>query len=200
MFHVKHEPWPAVRGVALSDGQVAQLRAFERLLSDRAVPAGLISAGDATKLGERHIADSLRGVPLVPADARSLCDLGSGAGLPGIPLAVACAEVEVTLSERRRSRRAFLEYVCEALELTNVSVTGRFEELGAGFDVCVARAFADAATAWEAAQRLLTEGGKLLYWAGRRSFSASRLPVGVSIEAIGPPLAREGPVVIMGRT
>jgi 16S rRNA (guanine527-N7)-methyltransferase len=193
VFHVKHEGW------TLTPKSRARLDRYEELLETRAVPAGLVARADVSDLRERHIDDSLRGAPLLPAKSE-IADLGSGAGLPGIPLAIALPDVRFTLVDSRRSRIAFLELVVDELGLPNVSVlASRAEEVPPGFDVCVARGFAGAAASWEAAERLLRPGGRLLYWAGS-SFDVGDLPEGALLVGLGDPtLESGGPIVIMAR-
>jgi 16S rRNA (guanine527-N7)-methyltransferase len=160
----------------------------------------MVAASDAGQLRERHILDSLRGAPLVPAGAGAACDLGSGAGLPGIPIAVARPALEVTLVEARRARAAFLELVVDHLRLTNVRVVlGRVEDVDGPFGACFARGFADATTSWAAARRLIAGDGVLLYWAGT-SFGPSDAPPDVAVRLV-PHVALEsgGPIVIMTR-
>lgn len=198
MFHVKHEGWVPAR---LSDPQRDLLDRYEELLRSVAVPKGMVAASDAAELWERHILDALRLVPLLPADAARLVDLGSGAGIPGIPVAVADATLEVTLSETRSPRIAFLELVVERLGLRSVHVfPGRAEELPeAGFDLCVARGFGDPLRSWDTAEPLLRPRGGLAYWAGR-TFEPADVPPGARVERIGEPaLERGGPIVIMTR-
>jgi len=204
MFHVKHEPWGAAAtriGVDLPPGASERLDGYERLLRDRAVPAGLIAAGDADRLRERHVLDCLRGAPLVPAVARTLVDLGSGAGLPGVVIAIARPAVAVVLVERRRARAAFLELVVDLLGLDAVRVhLGDAATVDARFDVATARAFGDPRRSWDAAERLLAPGGRLLYWAGEAFVPQRDAPPGVEVTVPGGhALARGGPVVIMAR-
>src|SRR6266545_1833873 len=99
MFHVKHEPWGPASGLELDAHQTDQLDRFEDLLADRAVPLGMIAAPDLSRLAERHILDAIRGAPLLPPGVGPVCDLGSGAGLPGIPVAIARPDAAVTLVE-----------------------------------------------------------------------------------------------------
>jgi 16S rRNA (guanine527-N7)-methyltransferase len=97
---------------------------------------------------ERHILDALTLLPLL-ADLRAgdrLADIGSGGGVPGLPLAIARPDLDVTLVESTQKKAAFLAAVSAAMGLTNVSVRperaevlGK-EELRAGFDVVTARA------------------------------------------------------------
>lgn len=201
MFHVKHPPWAeraAAVGVSLSPAQAGLLDRYHELLHERAVPLGMIAAADRELLAERHILDGLRGVPAVDRADRAV-DLGSGAGIPGIPIAIALPEVAVVLAEARRNRAAFLEAAVDLLPLPNAVVhAGRAQELAAGsFDVALARAFADVAGCWAIATRLLKPTGRLLYWAGR-SFSPGDVPAGIRSQVLSSSaLANAGPVVIM---
>jgi 16S rRNA (guanine527-N7)-methyltransferase len=202
MFHVKHEAWARDAlsvGVDLRDEQVAALARYESQLASIAVPRGFVARSDADRLWHRHILDALRAAPEIPPGA-SVLDLGSGAGIPGIPLAIS-TDAAMTLVDVRRSRVAFLEAVRDELRLGNVQVRlGRAEQLDERFDVCVARAFASAERTWEVAEPLLRPGGSLIYWAG----SSFR---GAELEGIGarwrlsehPDLADSGALVIMGR-
>jgi 16S rRNA (guanine527-N7)-methyltransferase len=173
---------------------------FEDLLRSTAIPRGIVAPSDAHRLHERHVLDSLRALPLIPENAVRICDLGSGAGLPGVPVAVAEQGLEVTLSEPRLTRVAFLELVVERLVLTNAVISDEpAQGLPKGaFDVCLARALADTAETWEIAAPLLATGGRLLYWAGR-SFREEHAPTGVRAQVIRSPLESSGPIVIMTR-
>lgn len=197
MFHVKHEGWTSE---GLSHAQVVSLSLYEELLLSRAIPRGMIAASDREHLRTRHILDSLRAVPHVPPKAERIVDLGSGAGLPGLPVAVARPDQEVTLAESRQARAAFLELTVERLGLSNVRVFPRpAEELPAGFDVCLARGFGDARYAWAVARALLHPTGTLIYWAGR-TFRAEDAPFGLRVSVVGDAtLESGGPIVIMAR-
>jgi 16S rRNA (guanine527-N7)-methyltransferase len=178
-----------------------QLRRYEALLRDRAVPLGLIGAVDRDRLWDRHILDSLRAAAVVePGDADAY-DLGSGAGLPGIPVAISCPNLGMRLVESRRSRAAFLELAVEELGLENVRVVaGRVEDLIEQVDLCFARAFADVHAAWEAASPRLRPGGRLVYFAGETFDDDADLPAGaVRSNPLSTALARGGTLVIMTR-
>lgn len=168
------------------------------ILGERAVQLGMIARSDRERMWERHVLDSLRGSPLVPTTARVAYDLGSGAGLPGIPIAIARPDLKVVLAESRRPRAAFLELVVEQLDLANVEVhAAPVSDLASGADACLARAFADGYNCWRIASSLLAEDGILLYWAGRGS---TPKPPGAETESFSTPgLANAGPVVIMRR-
>jgi 16S rRNA (guanine527-N7)-methyltransferase len=202
MFHVKHEAWgPDARrlGLELSQEQLALLDRFQSFLLEEALPRGYIARSDRDRLWERHLLDSLRAAPEFGAAAEVL-DLGSGAGLPGIPLAIA-TPARFTLAEERGGRAALLATALDRLGLPNAEVAHqRAEALGRRFDICVARAFASAAGTWEVAEPLLRPGGQLIYWAGSSFEEADIRGLGVQWRLSAPrDLADSGPLVIMSR-
>jgi 16S rRNA (guanine527-N7)-methyltransferase len=189
-------------GIDLDGNQVEALLSFELLLIDRAIPLGLVARGDRTTLRERHILDSLRGVLAVePSDTDAL-DLGSGAGLPGVVVAIARPSLRVGLVEVRRRRVAFLELAVERLGLSNVAVlampAGRIDRV---VDVCFARALAGLSKTWEIARHLLRPEGRLVYFGGEGFREADQMPQDASSLYLlrTPALATSGPVVIMTR-
>jgi len=195
---VKHRPV----SYPVPPAQAAQLADFEALLRDRAVPMGLISQGDARDIHERHILDSLRAAALFRPNDTGALDFGSGAGLPGIVLAIAVPRCWFVLVEPRRKRAGFLELVVERLALPNVEVVvARAEEMTGEWDVATARAFAPPARAWKLGHRLLRPGGRLIYFAGSRepaeAIADDLYPQPVDIEVKG--LANFPPLVIMTR-
>jgi 16S rRNA (guanine(527)-N(7))-methyltransferase RsmG len=145
--------------------------------------------------------DCLRAAAVVVASDRSAVDLGSGAGLPGIVVAIACPSVAVTLVESRRGRAAFLELATERLELANATVEpSRVEAVSGSFDLCFARAFADLRTSWRLAERLLHPDGRLVYFGGSTFDPSHIVPEGMDVLILpGPSVASAGPLVIMSR-
>ncbi len=204
MFHVKHEAWGRwgdLLGLEIDAATAEQLEAYERLLLEKALPLGMIGRADREHVHERHLIDSLRAIPLLGPAPMQVVDLGSGAGLPGIPLALARPDLSFCLTELRRRRAAFLELAVDDLQLRNVRVfAGKVEYLTGPFDVCLSRAFAEPARAWAVAESLLSQTGKLLFWAGRSFDVTSGTPGGahISVSTV-PELADAGPVVIMTR-
>ncbi len=90
----------------------------------------LISRTERVCFVERHLVDSLSALKLHIERDSAILDIGSGNGLPGIPLAVALPEVRIELLESREKRCTFLQHIISRLELTNATVRcGRFEEL-----------------------------------------------------------------------
>jgi 16S rRNA (guanine527-N7)-methyltransferase len=185
-------------GVVQSEAQAGRLLRFEGLLRDLALPRGMIAASDGPRLRKRHVLDCLRAASLV-ASAGSAYDLGSGAGLPGVVVAIAVPTLQVGLVESRGGRVAFLERALEELELANARVlAARVEDLSEPVDVCFARAFAPADQAWRAARPLLAPGGRLVYFAS----GATQIehPEGASVVTLRTPvLESSGPLVIMSR-
>lgn len=199
---MKHEGWDLTRALNLDldPQQLGKLEAFEALVRERAIQLGMVATADAGRLRERHLLDSLRAATVVRASDRTAYDLGSGAGLPGVPVAIACPDLRMTLVESRRPRAAFLQLVVDRLDLVNTAVSNeRVEILSEPVDICFSRAFARVGIAWRAADRLLVPGGRLVYFAGER-FDRSDLPEdAVSTLVTTSALARSGPLVIMTR-
>ena len=199
---MKHEAWARDvdrLGVPLSPAQLDQLAAYEELLREIAVPRGMIAASDGARLWQRHIADGLRAAVEIP-DGASVADLGSGAGIPGLHLAVALPASGFVLIEPRRLRAAFLEAAVDHLGLSNVEIFPRpVEDIRRWFELCVARAFSSPLGTWQAAQPLLAPNGVVVYWAGERFRPEELNEAGVrSRLSAHADLARTGPLVIMG--
>jgi len=144
---------------------------YARLLATEGTVRGMIGPREVPRLWERHLLNSAAIASLVPVGAR-VVDVGSGAGLPGIPLALARPDLTVTLLEPLARRVAFLTGCVRRLGLERVTVVrGRAEEgpirrqLG-GADVVTARAVAplDKLAGW--CLPLLRPGGLLLAMKG----------------------------------
>ena len=154
----------------------ALLRGYEGLVRDWASRLDLVSPNDLERFRERHIDDCLRAAPLLDELPQGRClDVGSGAGLPGIPLAIARPAREWTLLEPRKRRAAFLEEVVRELGLTCEVVARTAEDaardpsLAAVHVLATARAVADPEAARSLAEPLLAPGGVTLLFSGRRS-------------------------------
>ncbi len=193
-------------GVPLDPEQVQQLVSYERLLGDRGPELGLISQDDAGRIRDRHILDSLRAVLAVDPEDSTALDLGSGGGLPGIPIAIAAPHLHVVLVDSRRVRVSFLELAVERADLRNADVhLGQIEELTDRADLCFARALAPPAASWALAESHLKPAGRLVYFAGASSSggpgAALEPPPGTRLIRIleAPSLASAGVLAIIGR-
>jgi len=157
--------------VELTAGQQRQLAVVLAMLeADELAPTRIREPEQATKM---HLADSLSALELERIRvAGRIADLGSGAGFPGMALAVALPGAEVSLVESQRRRCEFLERVCLAARVENARVIwARAEDWREGIarnDVVVARALAAQPVVLEYAAPLLRVGGTVVDWRGRR--------------------------------
>lgn len=102
---------------------------YGRLVHDSSASLALISDGDRSSVYTRHVLDSLNPLSLFKAPPASLLDVGSGAGFPGIPLAIVWPKTTVILLESREKKAGFLERAVRELGLRNVRVVcGRLED------------------------------------------------------------------------
>ena len=146
---------------------------YEEWLATAGIERGLLGPREVPRLWDRHVLNSAVAATLLNA-GESVVDVGSGAGLPGIPLALARPDVTVVLLEPLARRAAFLDEVVADLGLAPrvTVVRGRAEEIvreRTRYDVAVARAVAplDKLAAW--CLPLLAYGGRLLAWKGDRA-------------------------------
>ncbi|WP_299558347.1 16S rRNA (guanine(527)-N(7))-methyltransferase RsmG [uncultured Mycolicibacterium sp.] len=175
MFHVKHDevaaPPPAA--AELFGDRLPAARRYAEILAGAGVERGLIGPREVPRLWERHLLNSAAIAELVPDGAR-VGDIGSGAGLPGIPLALARPDLTVVLIEPLLRRATFLQEVAAALPVDVTVVRGRAEEppvreaVGA-LDVVTSRAVAplDRLVGWSLP--LLRAGGVMLAIKGERA-------------------------------
>jgi 16S rRNA (guanine527-N7)-methyltransferase len=142
---------------------------FDALLEALADPAAPTSVHNREQARKVHIADSLTALE-VPGvrEARRIADLGAGAGLPGLVLAIELPDAEVALVESVGKKCAWMEATIERLGLANARVIwARAEEVDEEpFDVVTARALGALPVVCEYAAPLLREGGVLVAWKG----------------------------------
>ena len=153
---------------------------YARLAREWAPKLDLVSPGDLDRFEERHIGDSLRALPLLEAiPAGPIADVGSGAGLPGIPLAIASGRY-VRLIEPRRRRAAFLEKCLRRLKLPGEVLSITAEEAAddsryaRAHPFVVARALAPPEEALELVLPLTTPGGIAAIYLG----ASAKIPPG----------------------
>ena len=149
-------------GMTLPVAAVDKLLAYVDLLEKWNKTYNLTAIRDGDEMVTQHLLDSLAIAPHL-AGVRKLADIGSGAGLPGIPLAIADAELEVTLIDSVQKKSAFQQQAKIALNLDNVSIySGRIEDYQShsAFDAVTARAFSELS-------KLTAVGSPLLQNAGR---------------------------------
>ncbi|HEY8521029.1 MAG TPA: 16S rRNA (guanine(527)-N(7))-methyltransferase RsmG [Gammaproteobacteria bacterium] len=153
----------AAAGFSPSAPEVERLAAFLALLARWNRVYNLTAIRSTEELVDRHLAESLALAPLL--QGTRIADVGTGAGLPGIPLAIVEPERQFTLIEPRAKRVRFLRHVAAQLELGNVTVAQtRAEDLRPAhpFDTVLARAVAPPAELLEICRPLAAPGGAVL--------------------------------------
>lgn len=155
-------------GLARSDDLGGRLLAYQALLSDWSRAFNLTAVRDPEEMVVRHLLDSLAIHGWIPAGR--IADIGTGAGLPGIPLALALPDRAFVLVDSVGKKVRFVRHVCRALGLDNVRpVQARLEEYRSEqkFDAVIARALAPLERLAPLAAPLLSAGGCLLAMTGR---------------------------------
>ena len=148
---------------ALFGGGAEAIRRYVDILASRGIDWGVIGPGEGERLWERHVLNSIAGAGLVPEGA-TVVDVGSGAGLPGIPLAILRPDLRVTLLESLLRRSNFLDLAVEELGLSERVrvVRARAEEHRERYGVVLSRAVAPLPRLIGWCAPLMTGGGKIL--------------------------------------
>ncbi|SPB14210.1 ribosomal RNA small subunit methyltransferase G [Caballeronia novacaledonica] len=179
--------------IALSSSQIQKLLEYVALLGKWNSVYNLTAIRDPHQMLIQHILDSLTIVPAVAArNPKTLLDVGSGGGLPGIVLAIALPELHVTLNDIVHKKTAFQSQAKVQLGLNNLSVvTGRVESLRTGvevpgkFDLIVSRAFAELSDFVTLARHLVADNGRILAMKGvRPEAEAASVPAGAKVLGI----------------
>lgn len=171
MFHVKHpeyEPEPEAASVVFGE-QIELARRYTRDLATRGEELGLIGPLELPRLWSRHVVNSGLVAPLVGAGP--VADVGSGAGLPGIPLAIIRPDVRFVLIEPMERRVEWLRHEAAELDLDNVEVLrGRAEEVHTdeAMEQVTARAVSALTKLIPITVGLLARGGQLIFMKGER--------------------------------
>ncbi len=196
MFHGKHFSDQVGRpaeyaGLHLSAEQLEQLGVFADWLAVEAVNAGGIGPEEGRRIVDRHIADALVFAAAWQTVPDTLLDVGSGVGLPGIPLAIALPETQVTLLDRSGERCRLARRATRVVELTNVAVVQGDVITADGFwDVVTFRASLPPERAFSTALPLVNSGGCVIVAASRmtRPTDVPLSPPGTSVDIveIGP--------------
>jgi len=157
----------AALGLVLPEGGEARLLAYLALLDKWNRVYNLTAVREAERMVSQHVLDSLAAVGFFQGE--TVLDVGSGGGLPGIPLAIARPELRVTLIDSIAKKTAFLLQAKAELGLANLNVfTGRVEDFRppTGFDIITSRAFSDLKEFVTLTRHLLKPGGHWLAMKG----------------------------------
>lgn len=143
-----------------------QFEAYLRLLLRWNAKFNLTAVREPSEIVRRHFLECIQCAHALPK-AATLLDFGSGAGLPGIPIAIVCPEIRVTLGESQGRKVAFLREAVRVLDLTAEIYDGRIEKMPAGrvFEAVALRAVDRMADACREATRRLKAGGSLIAFA-----------------------------------
>jgi 16S rRNA (guanine527-N7)-methyltransferase len=175
MFHVKHVEVSAAPTAAraLFGTGLDRAQRYAQMLAGAGVERGLLGPREVDRLWDRHLLNSAAVAELLGDDSR-IADIGSGAGLPGIPLALARPDLRVTLIEPLLRRSDFLREVVDDLGLEITVIRGRAEDPSVRsqvgeMDAVVSRAVAslDKLTKWSVP--LLAPGGRMVAIKGERA-------------------------------
>jgi len=189
-------------GLRLPAGAEERLAGYLALLSKWNRTYNLSAIRDPQQMITHHLLDSLVVLPHLPQGMASLADVGSGAGLPGIPLAIARPDLVVISVEASQKKASFQQQARIELGLDNLRVhCGRVEDLALAADAAISRAFSSLADfvirAGHLAPRLLAMKGQF------PADELGQLPAGWHLETaprlVVPGLAAERHLIILGR-
>ncbi len=162
-------------GLELPDAEVAALGRYLHLLLETNKLFNLTAITEPEAAWRRHILESLSFVPHI-GEGRSVIDVGSGGGVPGIPLAIAMPLVQVTLLEATGKKAKFLQSVIDDMKLKNAAVVNdRAETVGQSkrhrqqYDIAVSRAVGPMNVLVELCLPLVKVGGRMLAMKGAKA-------------------------------
>lgn len=167
---MSEQPSPVV--LSLFGTSASTVEAYANLLSLEGEKRGLIGPKEAERIWSRHIVNSAALLGFLPRKG-TVIDVGSGAGLPGLVIAAARPDLEVTLVEPMERRCEWLAYASEEIGLDNVLIVrDRSENLGKKIraDVVTARAVAALPKLLRLTSKMIAPGGRLLALKGQRVY------------------------------
>ena len=191
-------------GVAISGDQDRLLDRYLDLLLAANQRMNLTRIVDRSAAESHHVGDALTLLPFLPPGEFRLADVGSGGGIPGLPLAILRPDARIVLIEATGKKAAYLQQAVQELGLRNVSVinkrsedAGRVAEFREKFDVACARAVATLDWLAEWCLPLLRIGGKVLAMKGPKA--AEELPLAEhAISIVGGGRANVVPIELPG--
>lgn len=186
---------PVLAGLGIPPTALSLLFAHAAAVETDAERLGLVSPGDAGQIIARHTADSLLfALVRAPAPAEAWIDAGSGAGFPGLVLAICYPATTFTLLEPLKKRAGFLELQVSGLGLGNVLVdTRRLEQIeGTLYDVAVARALTGPGRALNSMVRVVRPGGEAIVAVGQQAPPSDDAP-GMRVVSVEVPRHVDSP-------
>lgn len=156
-------------GFHLDQKQICQLELYYQMLVEKNKVMNLTAITAFDEVVKKHFIDSLMLLLYIDLEKKSVMDVGTGAGFPGIPLKIVCPEANVVLLDSLNKRIKFLNEVIESLHLEKIeAIHGRAEDVAQRkeyreqFDYCVSRAVANLATLSEYAMPFVKVGGTFI--------------------------------------
>ena len=156
---------PTPELLAYFKGREDQIQRYADLLKGAGIERGLIGPKEGDRIWERHIANCIPITTILPENVR-LVDIGSGAGLPGIVIALARPDLKVTLVEPLQRRVDFLNEVVSELRLPIEVIRGRAERVKKQFEIVTARAVAPLEKLITISWHMIPRGGSLMAMKG----------------------------------
>lgn len=156
-------------GVSLDDGMLDKFQIFYDMLVEKNKVMNLTAITDEKEIVLKHFVDSIALVKYIHLDNVKLMDVGTGAGFPGIPLAIACDNLHITLMDSLNKRIEFIREVADRCDLNNINaIHSRAEDLAHDnnyreqFDIVVSRAVANLSVLLEYCIPFTRVGGKFI--------------------------------------
>ncbi|MDE3186253.1 MAG: 16S rRNA (guanine(527)-N(7))-methyltransferase RsmG [Acidobacteriota bacterium] len=182
----------------LTDRQTGQFEAYLSLLRKWNARVNLTAIRDAEGILSRHFVESIVCARALPQGIANLLDLGSGAGFPGIPVAICRPEIAVTLAESQCKKSAFLQEAVRTLGLEAQVHAGRAEDLGQKFDCVTLRAVDRMEQAVRVAAGLVRPGGWLALMTTQAELAAVKAAAGDGFDWQEPvPLPGSGQRIVV---
>jgi 16S rRNA (guanine527-N7)-methyltransferase len=156
---------PTPELLAYFKGREDQIQRYAELLKGAGIERGLIGPKEGDRIWERHIANCIPITTILPENVR-LVDIGSGAGLPGIVIALARPDLKVSLVEPLQRRVDFLNEVVAELGIPVEVIRGRAERVKKQFEIVTARAVAPLEKLINISWHMIPRGGSLMAMKG----------------------------------
>ena len=156
---------PTPELLAYFKGREDQIQRYAELLKGAGIERGLIGPKEGDRIWERHIANCIPITTILPENVR-LVDIGSGAGLPGIVIALARPDLKVSLVEPLQRRVDFLNEVVAELGIPVEVIRGRAERVKKQFEIVTARAVAPLEKLINISWHMIPKGGSLMAMKG----------------------------------
>jgi 16S rRNA (guanine527-N7)-methyltransferase len=161
---------PTPELLAFFKGREDQIQRYADLLKGAGIERGLIGPKEGDRIWERHIANCIPITTILPQNVR-LVDIGSGAGLPGIVIALARPDLKVTLVEPLQRRVDFLNEIVAELAIPVEVIRGRAERVKKQFEIVTARAVAPLEKLIQISWHMIPKGGSLMAMKGESAAS-----------------------------